>query len=317
MHTPINLTYWVLFFVIVVAMIVLDMVLMGHRKATTKMALLWTGVCFAVAGAFAVALYFHGHIMAGDTTHSNAQLSLEFVTAFVLEESLSLDNLFVFLLIFRYFKVPGEHQHRVLFWGIMGAIVMRAVFVGAGIGLLTRFHWVIYIFGFFLLYVGIKLFFQKEGDRNPEDSWIARLAERHLRLTNDFGNGHFVVRRHGRTYLSRLALVLIIIETTDVLFAVDSIPAVLAVTTQPYVAFTSNIFAVLGLRALYLAVSGLIVRFHLLHYGLSIILAFIGGKMLASHWLEVPTHWALLFVAVVLAGTMALSLMVKPKTVQE
>ncbi|MDR3763801.1 MAG: TerC/Alx family metal homeostasis membrane protein [Acidobacteriota bacterium] len=309
---PANILYWVLFFAIVVAMIVLDMVLMGHRKVTTRLALLWTGVCFAVAALFAVALYYHGHVMAADATRSNAQLSLEFVTAFVLEESLSLDNLFVFLLIFRFFKVPGEHQHRVLFWGILGAIVMRAVFVGAGIGLLTRFHWVIYIFGVFLLYVGIKLFFQKE-ERSPEKNWIARVAERHLRLTKDFGNGHFVVRREGRSYLTRLALVLIIIETTDVLFAVDSIPAVLSVTTQPYVAFTSNIFAVLGLRALYLAVSGLIVRFHLLHYGLSIILAFIGGKMLASHWLEVPTHWALLFVAVVLAGTMALSLVVKPK----
>jgi len=244
--------------------------------------------------------------------HGNRQLSLEFVTGYLVEEALSVDNLFVFLLIFRYFKVPAELQRKVLFWGILGAILMRAIFIGAGVTLLNRFHWVMYLFGAFLVYAGFKLLFQQEEQENPADSFITRFSIRHLRLTDDFGNGTFTALRSGVRYFTKLALVLIVIETTDVIFAVDSIPAVLAVTRQPYVVFTSNIFAILGLRALYFALAGLMDIFHLLNYGIAIILAFIGVKMLAVNYFEIPTVYALGFIIAVLAGSVALSLMMRP-----
>jgi tellurite resistance protein TerC len=312
MHAPSNLIYWALFLLLVAVMIVLDLVAMDSRKVRMRTALVWTAIWVLLTAAFAVALYFFGQRMAADTSRSNLQLSLEFITAYVVEESLSLDNLFVFLLIFRYFKVPSEYQHKVLLWGILGAIVTRGVFIGAGIALLNRFHWVMYLLGAFLLYAGIKLLLHRI-ERRPEQSWFARFAERHMRLTGDFGAGRFLVLRDGVRYLSRLALVLVVIEMTDVIFAVDSIPAVLAVTRQPFVAFTSNIFAVLGLRALFLTVSGLLDRFHLLHYGLATILAFIGAKMLAASWIEISTLWALGFVALVLGVSMTLSIVIEPK----
>ena len=229
------------------------------------MTALWVGL----AAGFAVLLYFHGQRMTGDPAHANRQLSLEFVTGYLVEEALSMDNLFVFLLIFRYFKVPSELQHKVLLWGILGAILMRAVFIGAGVTLLNRFHWVTYLFGSFLVYAGVKLLFQEEAEENPGDSFITRFAQRHLRLTDDFAGGSFTTVRGGARLFTKLALVLIVVETTDVIFAVDSIPAVLAVTRQPYVVFTSNIFAILGLRSMYFALSGLMELFHFLNYGLA------------------------------------------------
>jgi len=223
------------------------------------------------------------------------------------------DNLFVFLLIFRFFRVPPKLQRKVLFWGILGAIVMRALFIGAGVALLNRFQWVMYLFGAFLVYAGIKLIFQDDEKENPADGFITHFAQRHLRLTDDFANGTFTVLRNGVRCFTKLALVLIVIETTDVIFAVDSIPAVLAVTHQPYVVFTSNIFAVLGLRSLYFALAGLMDLFHLLNYGLAVILTFIGVKMLAANYFEIPTVYALGVIVVVLAGSIVLSMLVPPK----
>jgi tellurite resistance protein TerC len=190
---------------------------------------------------------------------------------------------------------------------------MRAIFIAAGVTLLNRFHWVMYLFGAFLVYAGIKLLFQDDEQENPGDSFITRFAIRHLRLTDDFANGSFTVVRNGLRYFTKLALVLIVIETTDVIFAVDSIPAVLAVTRQPYIVFTSNIFAILGLRAMYFALSGLMEIFHLLNYGLAIILAFIGVKMLAANYVEIPTAYALGFIVLVLAASVALSVAIKPR----
>jgi tellurite resistance protein TerC len=306
--------FWILFLGFVVAMLVLDLGVFNRKAHTVSLrsALGWTAVWVALAGGFAVLLYFFGHRMTGDLAHANRRLSLEFVTGYLVEEALSVDNLFVFLLIFRHFKVPSELQRKVLFWGILGAIVMRAMFIAAGVTLLGRFEWVTYIFGGFLVYAGIKLFFQGEEQEDPSDSFITRFATRHLRLTSDFADGRFTVLRNGLRYFTKLALVLIVIETTDVIFAVDSIPAVLAVTRQPYVVFTSNIFAILGLRALYFALAGLMDLFHLLHYGLAIILIFIGVKMFGAHYFEIPTIYALGIIVGVLAGAVGLSLIKRP-----
>ena len=314
MQTPSNLLFWILFLAFVILMLVLDLGVLNRKAHAVNLreALGWTALWVALAAGFAVLLFFHGHIMTGDAVHGNRQLSLEFVTGYLVEEALSVDNLFVFLLIFRYFKVPAELQRKVLFWGILGAILMRAIFIGAGVTLLNRFHWVMYLFGAFLVYAGFKLLFQQEEQENPADSFITRFSIRHLRLTDDFGNGTFTALRSGVRYFTKLALVLIVIETTDVIFAVDSIPAVLAVTRQPYVVFTSNIFAILGLRAVYFALAGLMDIFHLLNYGIAIILAFIGVKMLAVNYFEIPTVYALGFIIAVLAGSVALSLMMRP-----
>ncbi len=315
MHTPSNLLFWILFIAFVVVMLVLDLGVFNRKAHAIGMreALSWTTLWIALAGGFAVLLYFYGHRMTGDLAHANRQLSLEFITGYLVEEALSIDNLFVFLLIFRYFKVPSHLQHKVLFWGILGAIIMRAVFIGAGVTLLNRFHWVMYLFGVFLVYAGIKLIFQDEESENPGDSFITRFAKRHLRLTDDFENGNFTTMRNGVRYFTKLALVLIVVETTDVVFAVDSIPAVLAVTRQPFIVFTSNIFAILGLRALYFALAGLMDLFHLLHYGLAVILVFIGVKMLGANYFEIPTVYALGTIIGVLALSVVLSLFVKPK----
>jgi tellurite resistance protein TerC len=315
MHTPPNLLFWFLFLAFVVFMLVLDLGVLNREAHTVSMrkALSWTALWVALAAGFAVLLYFFGHRMTGDPADANRQLSLEFVTGYLVEEALSVDNLFVFLLIFRSFKVPPELQRKVLLWGILGAILMRALFIGVGVTLLNRFHWVMFLFGAFLLYAGVKLLFQEEAAEDPTEGFVTHFAQRHLRLTDDFVNGAFTVVRNGMRFFTKLALVLIVIEITDVIFAVDSIPAVLAVTRQPYVVFTSNIFAILGLRSLYFALAALMDLFHLLHYGIAIILMFIGAKMLAANYFAVPTVYALTVIVVVLAGSIALSMIMRPR----
>jgi tellurite resistance protein TerC len=290
MHTPENLVFWVGFLVFVLAMLVLDITVF-HRKpreATLRESLGWTAFWVGLAAAFAVLLYFHGHRMTGNELVSNRRLAAEFVTGYLVEESLSVDNLFVFLIIFRYFKIPTQLQHRVLFWGILGAIVLRAMFIAAGIVLLNRFHWVAYVFGALLIYAGYQLFKQSDAPTDPANALAVRFARKHLRLTDEFSGADFTVRRNGLLFFTPLALVLLVVETTDLVFAIDSIPAVLAITRDPYIVFTSNIFAVLGLRALYFALAGLIGLFKQLHYGLAIVLMFIGAKMVASRFIEIP-----------------------------
>jgi tellurite resistance protein TerC len=222
---------------------------------------------------------------------------------------MSIDNLFLFLLIFRYFKVSSRLQHRVLFWGIIGAILMRAVFILVGLTVLNRFHWMTYLFGAFVIYAGIALLFQHDEDRNPASGFINRFARRHLRLTGDFSGSAFTVRRDGVLYFTNLALVLVVVEATDLIFAVDSIPAVLAVTRQPFIAFTSNVFAVLGLRAFYFALVGFMDYFHQLHYALAAVLVLIGVKMLGSNYFEISNLYTL---ALILAA-LAASLLIRPK----
>jgi tellurite resistance protein TerC len=273
-------------------MLVLDLGVF-HRSAHTvkfREALAWSAVWIALAVIFAVVIFFwHGRTPA-----------LEFVTGYVIELSLSVDNLFVFLLIFRFFQVPAVHQHKVLFWGILGALIMRAVFIALGVGLIQRFHWIIYVFGAFLVYSGIKLFFQEEAEIHPEKNPVLRLFRRFVPVTKDYEGNKFFVRRPG-LYATPLFVVLLVVETTDLLFAVDSIPAILAITRDAFIVYTSNVFAILGLRSMYFALAGMMEMFRYLHFGLSLVLVFVGAKMLLSHFLEIPTPVALAAVAGVLA----------------
>ncbi len=273
-------------------MLVLDLGVFHRRAHTVKFreALAWSVVWIALAVIFAVVVFFwHGRTPA-----------LEFVTGYVIELSLSVDNLFVFLLIFRFFQVPAVHQHKVLFWGILGALIMRAVFIAAGVGLIQRFHWIVYVFGAFLVYSGIKLFFQEEAEIHPEKNPVLRLFRRFVPVTRDYEGDKFFVRRPG-LYATPLFVVLLVVETTDLLFAVDSIPAILAITRDAFIVYTSNVFAIMGLRSMYFALAGMMEMFRYLHYGLSLVLVFVGAKMLLSHYLEIPTPVALAAVAGVLA----------------
>jgi len=308
---PTNWIFWILFNFFVLAMLALDLGVFHRTKHVVNFreAIGWTFVWIALAGAFAVLIYFFGHTITGNYQHKNSDLTLEFLTGYVIEESLSVDNLFVFLVIFRYFTVPRRLQHSVLFWGVAGALVMRAVFILLGIQLLNAFSWVIYIFGAILIYSGIKLFRQSEADINPEANIVLRWFRKLFRVTKDYEGDKFFVVRQGLLYATPLAVVLAMIETTDLFFATDSIPAVLAVTREPFIVFTSNVFAILGLRSLYFALAGMIEVFHLLHYGLSAILVFIGVKMLASRYVHIPIGVALGVVAGVLLLSIVLSLL--------
>jgi tellurite resistance protein TerC len=307
---PLNWVYWLAFLLFVLAMMALDLgVFTRHDRPTSfRVALCWTALWFALAAGFAVLLYFHGHAMTGHMVRPNRVLSLEFVTGYLVEEALSVDNLFIFLLIFRHFGVPAGVQRRVLTWGILGALVMRGLFIFTGVALVNRFQWIVYLFGVFLVYVGAKLFFQKKDERiKPDENPVARLFRRYFRVTPSFVGHKFFLRQDGLLFATPLALVLLIVETTDVVFATDSIPAILAITRDPFIVFTSNVFAILGLRSLYFALAGLMDLFHLLRYGLAVILSFIGVKMMLSHYYELPIGWALGVVVAVLALSIALS----------
>jgi len=312
---PSNWIFWLIFNVFVLAMLALDLGVFHRQKHEVgfREAISWTVVWISLAGLFAVLVYFFGHTLVGENVRPNSQLSLEFATGYLIELSLSVDNLFVFLLVFRYFSVPREFQHEVLFWGVLGALIMRAIFIATGITLLKRFHWIIFIFGGILIYSGVRLFLQHGKQIHPESNPLLRGFRKLFRVTNDYEDSRFFVRRGALRYATPLALVLIVVETTDLLFAVDSIPAVLAVTREPFIVYTSNVFAILGLRSLYFALSGMIEAFHFLHYGLSLILIFIGLKMLASDYVPIPTAVALAVVAGVLLGSIVLSLLFPKK----
>jgi tellurite resistance protein TerC len=307
---PSNWIFWLVFNLFVLVMLALDLGLFHREKHVVEVreAVSWTLVWITLAVCFAALIYLFGHAMMGHA-RANSALSLEFVTGYLIELSLSVDNLFVFLLIFRYFRVPREYQHEVLFWGVMGALVMRIIFILAGIALLKRFHWFIYVFGAILIYSGVKLLRQKDQEIHPEANPVLRGFRKLFPVSKDYEDGKFFVRRSAVRYATPLAVVLLLVETTDVLFAADSIPAVLAVTREPFIVYTSNVFAILGLRSLYFALAGMMERFHLLHYGLSLILILIGVKMMASSYIEIPTVIALSVVVGVLAVSVGLSVM--------
>jgi tellurite resistance protein TerC len=284
--------FWVAFNGFVVLMLVLDLFVF-HRTAHVvrfKEALGWSLFWVSLAVAFGVLVYFW----------RGPAKTLEFATGYLVEESLSVDNLFVFLTIFTYFKVEGRYQHRVLFWGIIGALVMRGVFIVAGVALIRRFEWIIYVFGAFLVVTGLKMLRAEEKEIEPEKNLVIRLVRRWLPITHDYPGGSFFVRRDGRNYATTLLIVLLVVETSDLLFAMDSIPAVLAISRDPFIVYTSNVFAILGLRALYFALAGMMEVFHHLHYGLSAILVFIGVKMVLSSHYPIPIHVALSVVAIIL-----------------
>ncbi len=285
-------------------MLVLDLAVFNRGPHTVrfKEAIGWSIFWIGLAAAFAVLVYF----WRGKTP------ALDFVTGYLIEESLSVDNLFVFLLIFKYFKVPSQYQHKVLFWGIIGALVMRFLFIIAGVALINRFHWIIYIFGVFLVYTGIKLFRSSDSKVNPESNPVLKWVRKVVPVTPDYVKGKFLVRNRG-LYATPLLLVLVVIETTDVVFAADSIPAVLAITRDPFIVFTSNVFAILGLRSLYFALAGMMELFHFLHYGLAVILSFIGIKMLLSNHYHLPTPVALGVVGGVLAVSVVASILFPKK----
>lgn len=243
--------------------------------------------------------------------------ALEFVTGYLIEESLSVDNLFVFLLIFRYFRVDLKYQHKVLFWGIIGALIARGIFIAAGVALINRFHWIIYVFGAFLIYTGFKMFKSLEKDIHPERGILVRLAQKYLRFTSEYDNGKFFTIQNGKRLATPLFMVLLAVETTDILFAVDSIPAILAITADPFIVYTSNVFAILGLRSLYFALAGMMEIFRFLPYGLATILIFIGAKMAASDYVKVPIIVALAVVAGVLAISVAASLIFPKRQASE
>ncbi|MFZ0284465.1 MAG: TerC family protein [Terriglobales bacterium] len=294
---------WVLFNLFVLAMLAVDLYVFHRPGHTIKFreALSWSIGWILLAVAFAVLVYFW----------RGRETAVEFTAGYIIELSLSVDNLFIFLLIFRYFKVPSDYQHKVLFWGIVGALVMRGVFIVVGIGLIRKFHWIIFVFGAFLVYSGIRLLGKKETGSDPEKNPMLRLFRRLIPVTKDYEGDKFLVRRP-RLYATPLLVVLVVIEATDLLFATDSIPAVLAITLKPFVVYTSNVFAILGLRSLYFVLAGMMDFFHYLHYGLAVVLIFIGGKMLGSDYFQIPTAWALGAVAGVLLISMSAS-MVKPK----
>jgi tellurite resistance protein TerC len=297
---------WVIFNIFVVLMLALDLGVF-HRTAHViriREALAWCALWMTLAMLFNVGIYFwHG-----------SEPALEFLTGYLLEYSLSVDNIFVFLMIFSYFRVPYLHQHKVLFWGILGALVMRALFILTGITLIQKFHWVIYLMGGFLVLTGIKMARQKDEEINPEHNPVLRLFRRLMPVTEDYQGGRFFVRRNGRLFATPLFIIVLVVETTDVIFAVDSIPAILAITLDPFIVYTSNVFAILGLRALFFALAGIIRLFHYLPYGLSLILVFVGIKMLLVDIYKIPISMALGTVAAVLVISVIASIIFPPKT---
>ena len=306
---------WAVFIAFVLVMLALDLFVFGGRKAhkvSVKEAATWSIAWVSLALGFNALLWWYLTGTAGAEIAN--QKATEFLTGYVIEKSLSVDNVFVFLMIFSAFQVPAQYQRRVLLYGVLGAIVLRAIMILAGAWVVREFHWVLYLFGVFLIITGLRMLVMAEKTPDLEKNPVLRFARRNLRITDGFHGEKFSIRKNGVLYFTPLFLVLLMIEVTDVIFAVDSIPAIFAITTDPFIVFTSNIFAIMGLRALYFLLADVADRFHLLKYGLALLLVFIGGKMLASHWLHVPTEVSLLVIAVILLSSVVASLIVtRPK----
>ncbi|WP_299821166.1 TerC family protein [uncultured Pontibacter sp.] len=301
-----DIIFWIIFNVFVLLLLGLDLFVFHKKEHVVKIkeALLTSLFWIVLALGFNVLIYFW----------KGQEPALEFFTGYLIEKSLSVDNLFVFILIFNYFKVPPKYQHNLLFWGVLGALVLRAIFILVGVALIAKFHFIIYILGAFLVYTGIKMAFTKDQDIDPENNPLVNWVSKHMRVTKTAVGGKFFVKQNGKLFATPLFLVLIMIESTDVVFAADSIPAILAISKDPFIVYTSNVFALLGLRALYFALAGIMQLFHYLHYGLSLILAFIGVKLLISDIYHLDMRIALLVVGGILTVSVIASLMFpKPK----
>ena len=301
MDTPIIL--WILFNAFVLLMLALDLGVF-HRKAhevSLKEALTWTFIWISLALVFnAIIFYWRGR-----------QQALEFFTGYLIEKALSVDNIFVFIMIFTYFNIPSKYQHKVLFWGIVGALIMRVIFIFAGVALIEKFHFTIYLFGALLVYTGYKMFYHNNASIEPDKNPLIRFLRRYMPITPDLHEDNFFVKLNGKQFATPLFMVLILIETTDLIFAVDSIPAILAITQDEFIVYTSNVFAILGLRSLYFALAGVVHRFWLLSYGLAVVLVFVGIKMLLIDLYKSPIEWSLIFIAVIISGSIFLSLKIK------
>jgi len=296
---------WVGFSAFVLIMLFLDLFVF-HKKShevKIKEAVIWSVVWITLALIFNYGVY----LWFGE------EKALEFLTAYVIEKSLSVDNLFVFIMIFSFFHIKAEYQHKILFWGILGALIMRIVFIFAGIQLIHNFHWIIYIFGAFLIYTGIKIPFEKDKKIDPDKNPLVKLFKKFMPVTNDFHGDKFFVKLNAKTYATPLFIALILIEFTDLIFAVDSIPAVLAISDDTFIVYTSNVFAILGLRALYFALAGVVKYFRFLKYGLAAILIFVGTKMCISGFYKFPVLWSLAVILGILMLSVILSLLVKEK----
>jgi tellurite resistance protein TerC len=295
-----NVWFWVGFIGFVLAMLSLDLGVFNRTPhvVRAKEAAIWTSVWVGLALLFA----------AGLALLVSHQAALTFLTGYVIEESLSVDNIFVIVLIFQYFAVPAQYQHRVLFWGILGALVMRGLFIGVGAALLARFEWIVYVFGALLVITGVRMAVKQDEEFDAEQNPVVKFVRRFLPLTHDFRGKHFFAVENGRRLATPLLLVLVLVEATDLIFAVDSIPAIFGITRDPFLVFTSNIFAVMGLRSLFFLLAHVVTKFYLLKYGLAVILTFVGTKMLIEHWVHIPILLSLGVVLVVLAASIAASL---------
>lgn len=295
-----SLLLWTVFNVFIITMLIIDLVVFHGKEheESIREALIWTGVWITLALIFGIGVYYY----------MGTQTALDYYTGYLIEKSLSVDNIFVFLLVFSYFKVPAKYQHKVLFWGIFGALVMRLIFIFVGVALLEQFDWIIYVFGAFLVFTGIKLAMEKDKEVHPERNPILKLTRKIIPITKQYHGSNFFIKRMGKLIATPLFVVLIVIETTDLVFALDSIPAILAITRDEFIIYSSNAFAILGLRALYFALSGIMKLFHYLHYGLSLILVFVGVKMLLADFYHIPTPYALGFIGITLTVSVIVSI---------
>lgn len=301
MDTPI--LFWIIFNVFVLVMLALDLGVF-HRKShevTVKEASIWTLVWIFLSLVFNAIIYFW----------RGQQQAMEYFTGYLIEKALSVDNIFVFIMIFTYFQIPTKYQHKVLFWGIIGALIMRAIFIFAGIALIERFHFTIYIFGALLIFTGIKMLNHSNSRIDPDKNPVLKFFKKFMPLTQILHEDKFFITIDGRRFATPLFLVLILIETTDLIFAVDSIPAILSITRDQFIVYTSNVFAILGLRSLYFALAGIIHRFWLLNYGLAIVLVFVGIKMISIDFYKIPIEWSLIFITTIIAGSILLSLKIR------
>jgi TerC family integral membrane protein len=300
-----TLSRWIFFNIFVLVAVALDLGVFHRRphKIGLREAALWSGLWVGLSILFGVGVYWF----------LGRQPALEFFTGYLIEKALSIDNLFLFLVIFSAFSVDERVQHRLLAWGVLGALIMRGIMIALGAALVERFAWVMYVFGAFLVYAGIHMFFAKSENTHPEENKIFKFASKHLRVTHNYHGEKFFVRADKKLFATPLFLVLLVVEITDITLAVDSIPAIFGITHDPFIVYTSNVFAILGLRALYFMLAGALGRLRYLTVGLSFVLIFIGGKMFLDHWWEMPVHISLAVVAGILAVALAASLMAPPK----
>lgn len=302
----INIYFWIGFHIFIFIMLALDLGVF-HKKAhkvPVKEAVIWFVVWVALALLFNLFVFFE----LGKTK------ALEFFTGYVIEKSLSVDNIFVFIMIFSYFSVEDKYQHKVLFWGILGALIMRAIFIFAGVALINRFHWIVIVFGGFLVYTGIHMLFQKDSKVDPEKNSIVKFFRKYFRVTDSYHGDKFFISQNSRLYATPLFIVLLVIESSDLIFAVDSIPAILAISKDTFIVYTSNVFAILGLRSLYFAVAGIMGYFRYLKVGLAFVLSFVGVKMLLAFFnIEIPIFMSLLVIVSILTVSILASVIIKPK----